>query len=275
MCARKSHGPASRQTQSHLSTDFAWLMSRQDRCRSPRRAAWNCGSSGSADGFGDLRMQLPHRCFDSGADVEALPVPGVAGCLDERVHHVVDEHVVAGRFAVAEDLGRLYRRAAHARRSRPRRPRRAGPDEVRRRCRVRCASTPGRRGCGTCSGRPRPRPCSPRTGDAGSIGHVLVGREGGGDAVDRSTRRGVHDLADAGAARRLCETDRADDVDRRVELRVVHRARDRDLRGQVEDDLRFRVGEQPDQVGVDDVGLGELEAGVPLAPGRGSRCAPS
>ena len=30
----------------------------------------------------------------------------------------------------------------------------------------------------------------------------------------------------------------------------------------MEDHLGFGVGEQPDQVGVDDVGLGELEVGV-------------
>ena len=38
--------------------------------------------------------------------------------------------------------------------------------------------------------------------------------------------------------------------------------RDRDLGGEVEDHLRLGVGEQPDQVGVDDVGLGELEVVV-------------
>ena len=74
----------------------------------------------------------------------------------------------------------------------------------------------------------------------------------------------MHHLADARAASGLRETDRADDVDRRVELRIVDRARDGDLGGQVEDDLRLRVGEQPDQVRVNDVGLGEVELRGPL-----------
>ena len=78
------------------------------------------------------------------------PSPGLAGGLDERVDDVVDEHVVAGVGAVAEDLGRLTRRAAPGRRSRPRRPRRAGPGGGRRHWPGRCASTPCRRGCGTC-----------------------------------------------------------------------------------------------------------------------------
>ncbi len=74
----------------------------------------------------------------------------------------------------------------------------------------------------------------------------------------------MHHLADARAASGLGEPDRADDVDRRVELRIVDRAADVDLGGQVEDHLGLGVGEQPDQVGVDDVGLGEVEVGGAL-----------
>ena len=54
----------------------------------------------------DRRMQLAVRGFHAGADVEPLASPGLTGRLDERVDHVVDEHVVAGVGAVAEDLGR-------------------------------------------------------------------------------------------------------------------------------------------------------------------------
>ena len=74
----------------------------------------------------------------------------------------------------------------------------------------------------------------------------------------------MHHLAGAGSAGGLCQTHGAHDIDRRVELRIVDRTRDRDLGGEVEDDLRLRVGQQPDQVGVHDVGLGELETVVPL-----------
>ncbi len=57
----------------------------------------------------DLRMQLPHRGFHSGADVESLASARLACSLHERVDDVVDEHVVAGVGAVAEDLGRPAR----------------------------------------------------------------------------------------------------------------------------------------------------------------------
>ncbi len=39
---------------------------------------------------------------------------------------------------------------------------------------------------------------------------------------------------------------------------------DGDLGGEVKDDFRPNVGEQGDQVGVDDVGLDELEVGRPI-----------
>ena len=47
----------------------------------------------------------------------------------------------------------------------------------------------------------------------------------------------MYDLADAAATRRLGEPHGADDVDAGVELRVVHRVADVDLRGQVEHHL--------------------------------------
>ena len=85
----------------------------------------------------------------------------------------------------------------------------------------------------------------------------------------------MHHLADAGPAGGLGQTHGADDVDRRVELRIVDRTRDRDLGGEVEDDLRLGVGQQPDQIGVDDVGLGEVEAVVSLGLRDVRRCVPS
>jgi len=69
----------------------------------------------------------------------------------------------------------------------------------------------------------------------------------------------VHDLADAGTAGGLGEAHGAHDVHGGIEGRIVDRVAHRDLGGKVEDDLRPDVREQPDQVGVDDVGLGELE----------------
>ena len=75
-------------------------------------------------------------------------------------------------------------------------------------------------------------------------GHVLGGRVTGRDAVDRPARRGVHDLAHAGLAGRLCQPHRADDVDAGVELRIVHRVLHRDLRRQMKHHLGLDVGEQ-------------------------------
>ena len=68
-------------------------------------------------------------------------------------------------------------------------------------------------------------------------------------------------------ARRLGQSDRADDVDRRVELRVGDRAPHVDLGGQVEHHLGPVLGEDGDQVGVDDVGLDE-----DVRPGCRRRC---
>jgi len=52
-------------------------------------------------------MQLAVRGFHGGADVEPLTAAGRAGRFDERVDHVIDEHVVAGVRAVAEHPGGL------------------------------------------------------------------------------------------------------------------------------------------------------------------------
>ena len=74
----------------------------------------------------------------------------------------------------------------------------------------------------------------------------------------------MHHLADAGLPGRLGEPHRADDIDRGVELRVGDGVAHVDLGGQVEDHLGPGVGEQSEEVGADDVGLGEIEVGGAL-----------
>jgi len=54
-------------------------------------------------------MKLAIRGFHAGADVEALPAAAWTRRFDERVHHVVDEHVVTGVGTVAEHLCGLVR----------------------------------------------------------------------------------------------------------------------------------------------------------------------
>jgi hypothetical protein len=76
----------------------------------------------------------------------------------------------------------------------------------------------------------------------------------------------VHDLADAGPAGGFGQPHGAHHVDRGVERRVVDRIPHRDLGGQVEHHFRPGFAEQPDQVGIDDVALDELEMSTPLGP---------
>jgi hypothetical protein len=71
----------------------------------------------------------------------------------------------------------------------------------------------------------------------------------------------VHHLADAGLPGRLGEPHRADDIDGRVDLWIGDGTANVDLGGQMEDHLRPGLSEQTEKVGVDDVGLGELEFG--------------
>src|SRR4051812_17612791 len=60
----------------------------------PRRK--ELGFVRGARGLRDRRMQLPHRRFHTGADVEPLAAAGSAAGLDECIDDVVDEYVVAG-----------------------------------------------------------------------------------------------------------------------------------------------------------------------------------
>ncbi|COW38419.1 Uncharacterised protein [Mycobacterium tuberculosis] len=54
-------------------------------------------------------MQLAVRRFLTGADVEAQPTADVRGHPDKRVDHVVDKHIVARIGAVAEHPGGFAR----------------------------------------------------------------------------------------------------------------------------------------------------------------------
>ena len=74
----------------------------------------------------------------------------------------------------------------------------------------------------------------------------------------------MHDLAYVRPPRGLGKPHGTDDVDRRVELRVGHRLADVDLRGEVEHHLGPGLANERDQVGVDDIGLDELEVGMLL-----------
>ena len=74
----------------------------------------------------------------------------------------------------------------------------------------------------------------------------------------------MHDLAYVRPPCGLGQPHGTDDIDRRVELRVGHRLADVDLRGEMEHHLRLGFGEKPDQVGVDDIGLDELEVAMLL-----------
>jgi len=72
----------------------------------------------------------------------------------------------------------------------------------------------------------------------------------------------VHELARSGQTRGFGKAHGADHVDRRVELRVGHRAPHIDLRGQVEHHLQAMLVEDRLQIGVDDIGLDEGELGI-------------
>ena len=87
-----------------------------------------------------------------------------------------------------------------------------------------------------------------------------------GVAVDRAAGRGVDDAPRRRPARGLEHVDRADDVDRRVEGRVLDRLAHVDLRGQVEDDVgRDRGDERGERRRVADVDLVQARAAVQRA----------
>ena len=69
----------------------------------------------------------------------------------------------------------------------------------------------------------------------------------------------MHHLAHAGPPRCLGQSDGAHHVDRRVELRIGHRTAHVNLGGEVVDHLGGDLGQQPDQIRVDDIGLDQLE----------------
>ena len=85
-----------------------------------------------------------------------------------------------------------------------------------------------------------------------SLGHMRA-------RVDALTRRTTYDYDPAG---RLVQAHGANDVDRGIERRIIHRTAHGDLSGEVEDHLWPGIGEQSDQVGADDVGLRRFELGA-------------
>ena len=100
-----------------------------------------------ADDVGEQPVEVVHARLQAGADVHELARASIHR-LDERVRHVVDEHVVARLVPVAEDRDRLAGQHPLTRRSRSRPPRRGGPAGGRTRC-------------------PAPAPCSRGRGSAG------------------------------------------------------------------------------------------------------------
>ena len=76
----------------------------------------------------------------------------------------------------------------------------------------------------------------------------------------------MNNLANPGQAGGLGHPYRAHDIDGGVELRIRHRTTDVDLSGQVVDHLGLGFGQQPDQVGVHDIGLDERESIVATGP---------
>ena len=121
----------------------------------------------------------------------------------ERVDDVVDEDEVAGLLAVAEDRRPVAGRAACRRRSRRRRPRRAGPGAGRRRWRARAPCTRGRGSRGSSGGsRPTAFFDTPY-GDTGCCGWPSRDRQRLGHAVERAAGAGEHHLARAGRQRAL------------------------------------------------------------------------
>jgi hypothetical protein len=69
----------------------------------------------------------------------------------------------------------------------------------------------------------------------------------------------VHDFAYLGAASGLRESNGADHVHRGIKWWICHGMADRDLGGEVKDDLRPNVCKKTVEVGLDDVSLDELE----------------
>src|SRR4051794_5568805 len=97
--------------------------------------------------------------------------------------------------------------------------------------------------------------------DAGSFADRKVGRL----AVDRPAGGREDQLAGPGAAARLRDVDRAENVEARVEQRVGDADPYVDLRGEVADDFGLRRGDDVDEPRFGHVGAGERERTGALA----------
>ena len=121
----------------------------------------------AADGGHHEVVEIADRRLDAAAHVEAQPVTDRLRRPDERVDHVVDVDVVAGRATVAVDRPPAGPRAAPTRRWRRPPPPRAGPAGGRTRCPAREPWCAGRRAGGTRRGTPRQRSWTRRRASAG------------------------------------------------------------------------------------------------------------
>ena len=131
VCAR----PRSRSTcASQPSSAFVREGSSAMCCTSPERAGRVVGLEPVARVGRERLDDVEHARLHAAPDVERAGHVGL-GRAQVGVHHVADVDVVARLLAVAEDRRAGRPRAACRRRSRSRRPRRAGPGAARRRCR--------------------------------------------------------------------------------------------------------------------------------------------
>ena len=164
-------------------------------------------------------VELLHARLDAGADVDDQPAALVRRA-DERVDDVVDEDEVAGLLAVAEDRRALPVEQLASRRSRRRRPRRAGPGAGRRRWRARAPCTRARGPRGSSAGSRRPPSSRRRTARSGaaewpSRTGQRLGRRRRACRPSRRTRP-----CGSPPHRALAHVERAEDVDLGVEDRA-------------------------------------------------------
>ena len=218
---------------------------RRARCAAPRPAA---RARCSAEKPSSLR---PSSASTRSSTLTCLPRPMLNAPVTSdsaasrlAAHHVADVDVVAGLQAVAEHRRRSRPPAACRRRSRSRRPRRAGPGAGRRRCRSAATPWTGRAGGRTARSSPRRRTSTGRRAPRGRPGGP---RARGGSGPRRRWRRRWRCSPPGGRRRARAaveHVDRALHVDARVEGRIGGGLAHVDLGGEVEDHLGLDAGEQ-------------------------------